>query len=81
MVIDIPKDITDPDYKFDYSYPKDINIRSYILLSDSKSVVIYRNNYIKVIEIFYQNILGRYDEKHTFPSLPYLVKHECLKEY
>ncbi len=29
VVIDIPKDVTDPDYKFDYSYPKDIDIRSY----------------------------------------------------
>ncbi len=29
VVIDIPKDITDPDYKFDYSYPKDVDIRSY----------------------------------------------------
>ena len=29
VVIDIPKDVTDPDYKFDYSYPIDIDIRSY----------------------------------------------------
>ena len=29
VVIDIPKSVTDPDYKFDYSYPKDVNIRSY----------------------------------------------------
>ena len=29
VVIDIPKDVTDPDYKVDYSYPKDIDIRSY----------------------------------------------------
>jgi len=29
VVIDIPKDVTDPGYKFDYSYPNDIDIRSY----------------------------------------------------
>ncbi len=29
VVIDVPKDVSDPDYKFDYSYPKDVNIRSY----------------------------------------------------
>ena len=29
VVIDIPKSVTDPDYKFDYSYPKDVDIRSY----------------------------------------------------
>ena len=29
VVIDIPKSVTDPDYKFDYSYPKDVEIRSY----------------------------------------------------
>ena len=29
MVVDIPKSVTDPDYKFDYSYPKDVDIRSY----------------------------------------------------
>ena len=29
VVIDIPKSVSDPDYKFDYSYPKDVDIRSY----------------------------------------------------
>ena len=29
VVIDIPKNISDPDYKFNYTYPKDIDIRSY----------------------------------------------------
>ena len=29
VVIDIPKSVTDPDYKFDYGYPKDVDIRSY----------------------------------------------------
>ena len=29
VVVDIPKSVTDPDYKFDYSYPKDVDIRSY----------------------------------------------------
>ena len=29
VVIDIPKDFTDPDYKFDYSYPEEIKMRSY----------------------------------------------------
>jgi acetolactate synthase-1/2/3 large subunit len=29
VVIDIPKSVTDPDYKFDYSYPKEVDIRSY----------------------------------------------------
>lgn len=29
VVVDIPKDITDPNNKIDYSYPKDVNIRSY----------------------------------------------------
>ena len=29
VVIDVPKDVSDPDYKFDYSYPKDVDIRSY----------------------------------------------------
>lgn len=29
VVVDIPKDITDPNNKVDYSYPKEVNIRSY----------------------------------------------------
>lgn len=29
VVVDVPKDVTRPDYKISYEYPKDINIRSY----------------------------------------------------
>ena len=29
VVIDVPKDLTDPEYKFEFNNPKDINIRSY----------------------------------------------------
>ena len=29
VVIDIPKDVTDPAEKFDYSYPKEVKLRSY----------------------------------------------------
>ena len=29
VVIDVPKNVSDPDYKFDYDYPKEVNIRSY----------------------------------------------------
>ena len=29
VVIDVPKDMTDPNYHFDYQYPKDIKMRSY----------------------------------------------------
>ena len=29
VVIDVPKDFTDPEYKFDFDYPNDIDIRSY----------------------------------------------------
>ena len=29
VVIDIPKDFTDPDYKFDFNYPSEVNMRSY----------------------------------------------------
>ncbi len=29
VVVDMPKSVTDPDYKFDYSYPKYVDIRSY----------------------------------------------------
>ena len=29
VVIDVPKDVTDPKIKFDYEYPKEINLRSY----------------------------------------------------
>jgi len=31
VVIDIPKDVTDPKVKFDYAYPKDIKMRSYAI--------------------------------------------------
>ena len=29
VVIDVPKDLTHPDFKFDFEYPKEANIRSY----------------------------------------------------
>ena len=29
VVIDIPKDVTDPNYEFEYSYPQELDIRSY----------------------------------------------------
>ena len=29
VVIDVPKDLTDPDYKFEFTYPSDIKMRSY----------------------------------------------------
>ena len=29
VVIDIPKDFTDPEYKFEFSYPSEVNMRSY----------------------------------------------------
>ena len=29
VVIDIPKDLTDPDYKFEFNYPTEIKMRSY----------------------------------------------------
>ena len=29
VVIDVPKDLTDPEYKFEFSYPTEINMRSY----------------------------------------------------
>ena len=29
VVIDVPKDLTDPEYKFEFHYPKEINMRSY----------------------------------------------------
>ena len=29
VVIDIPKDFTDPEYKFDFNYPSEVNMRSY----------------------------------------------------
>ena len=29
VVIDIPKDFTDPDYKFEFNYPSEVNMRSY----------------------------------------------------
>ena len=29
VVIDVPKDLTDPEYKFEFSYPAEINMRSY----------------------------------------------------
>ena len=56
VVIDIPKDFTDPDYKFEFDYPAELNMRSYSpplkadtsrikeaadLIEDAKKPVIY----------------------------------------
>jgi acetolactate synthase-1/2/3 large subunit len=56
VVIDIPKDFTDPEYKFEFNYPSEVNMRSYNppkegdmssikeavdLIEDSKRPVIY----------------------------------------
>ena len=29
VVIDVPKDLTDPEYKFEFNYPEEVNMRSY----------------------------------------------------
>ena len=42
MVVDIPKNVTDPDYKFDYSYPKEVDIRSYKPVEEGHSGQIRR---------------------------------------
>ena len=42
VVIDIPKNVTDPDYKFDYSYPKEVDIRSYKPVEEGHSGQIRR---------------------------------------
>ena len=36
VVIDVPKDMTDPNHLFDYQYPKDIKMRSYSVPSEVK---------------------------------------------
>ena len=36
VVIDVPKDMTDPNHLFDYQYPKDINMRSYSAPSEEE---------------------------------------------
>ena len=42
VVIDVPKDFTDPEYKFDFDYPKDIDIRSYKPVKEGHSGQIKR---------------------------------------
>ena len=42
VVIDVPKDLTDPEYKFDFDYPKDIDIRSYKPVKEGHSGQIKR---------------------------------------
>ena len=42
VVIDIPKNVTDPGYKFDYSYPKEVDIRSYKPVEEGHSGQIRR---------------------------------------
>ena len=42
VVIDIPKDVTDPGYEFDYSYPEELDIRSYKPVEEGHSGQIRR---------------------------------------
>ena len=42
VVIDIPKNVTDPSYKFYYSYPKEVDIRSYKPVEEGHSGQIRR---------------------------------------
>ena len=42
VVIDVPKDFTDPEYKFDFDYPNDIDIRSYKPVKEGHSGQIKR---------------------------------------
>ena len=42
VVIDVPKDFTDPEYKFDFDYPKDVDIRSYKPVKEGHSGQIKR---------------------------------------
>ena len=37
VVIDVPKDMTDPAIKFEYKYPKDLYLRSYPILGEADS--------------------------------------------
>ena len=37
VVIDVPKDMTDPKVKFEYKYPKDLYLRSYPILGEADS--------------------------------------------
>ncbi len=38
VVIDVPKDMTDPNHLFDYQYPKDIKMRSYSAPSEEEEI-------------------------------------------
>ena len=38
VVIDVPKDMTDPAIKFEYKYPKDLYLRSYPILGEADSL-------------------------------------------
>jgi len=42
VVIDVPKDLTDPEYKFDFDYPKEVDIRSYNPVKEGHSGQIKR---------------------------------------
>ena len=42
VVIDIPKDVSDPGYTFDYEYPKEVDIRSYKPVKEGHSGQIRR---------------------------------------
>tara|TARA_S200000501_G_scaffold239254_1_gene224169 strand:+ start:248 stop:1987 length:1740 start_codon:yes stop_codon:yes gene_type:complete len=41
VVIDVPKDMTDPKVKFEYKYPKDLYLRSYPILGEADSTQVF----------------------------------------
>ena len=41
VVIDVPKDITDPKVTFEYKYPKDLYLRSYPILGEADSTQVF----------------------------------------
>ena len=41
VVIDVPKDMTDPKVKFEYKYPKDLYLRSYPILGEADSAHVF----------------------------------------
>ena len=41
VVIDVPKDMTDPKVKFEYKYPKDLYLRSYPILGEADATQVF----------------------------------------
>ncbi len=41
VVIDVPKDMTDPKVKFEYKYPKELYLRSYPILGEADSTQVF----------------------------------------